>query len=119
MATNDRHVLRVLPAVTPSFAIRRVRGAVVLRVQGDIDIRGSGLLERVLSDLIEGQGNLRVVVDLAGARVRDAEVLSMFRRPVEQARRHGTHLAMLEAPPDAREALQRLGLGEFADRVVA
>lgn len=47
-----------------SVAVGRYLGTVIVTIHGDLDHSASGGLAWVLRDLIDGQGNLAVVVDL-------------------------------------------------------
>lgn len=60
-----------------SLAIGRAQGTVMVTVDGDLDAAGMDGLERVLTDLIHGQGNLAVAVDLTQA-VAAPQVLADF-----------------------------------------
>ena len=55
-----------------SLAIRRELGTVVVTVDGELESRSCVAVERVLTDLVEGQGNVRVVVDMRGARITES-----------------------------------------------
>ncbi|MGI8776293.1 MAG: STAS domain-containing protein [Acidimicrobiales bacterium] len=63
-----------------SMAIGRALGTVVVTAHGDLDDAGAANLERVLDDLIDGQGNLHVVVDLHDVGAVGPSGLSMFAR---------------------------------------
>ena len=52
-----------------SLSIRRVQGRVVMTVSGEVGPAGCLVIERALNDLIEGQGNVNVEVDLRDARI--------------------------------------------------
>lgn len=54
----------------PHFTISRVT---LVRVDGRIDEAGSARLQRILGDLVDGQGLTEVVVDLSSATDFDAE----------------------------------------------
>ncbi len=69
-----------------SIAVRRALGRVVVTVQGELDRQRATILERVLSDLIEGQGNLHVVVHLTDVDPGDPLAVSALRLPADQAR---------------------------------
>ena len=58
---------RVAATTPPSdflFSVGRALGVVVVTVHGTLDTSGCAHLEHVLEDLIDNQGNLKVVVDL-------------------------------------------------------
>jgi anti-sigma B factor antagonist len=60
--------------------VGRAEGRVVVRLRGDLDVHSAPRLRRTLADLIEGQGNLVVVVDLAGLDFLDAVGLGVLVR---------------------------------------
>lgn len=51
-----------------TIAIGRALGAVVVTVHGELDLPGAGHLESVLTDLINSQDQVNLVVDLHDAR---------------------------------------------------
>lgn len=69
-----------------SIAIRRALGRVVVTVQGELDRQRAAILERLLSDLIEGQGNLDVVVHLTDVDPGDPLAIDALHLPAGQAR---------------------------------
>jgi hypothetical protein len=77
----------VLPDL--SLTVGRGLGMVTVAVAGELSVGGSELLEGVLTDLIEGQGNRTVVVNLEQAVV-EPEVLRVFDAAAHAARRRGT-----------------------------
>ena len=107
-----------LPSRVPrlSLAVGRGLGTVVVTVDGEVDLAGCELLEAVLMDLIEGQGDLAVVVDLGEAAV-EPEALMVFVAVAKHARRQGTKFLLKEPPTDTREALQTGGFGELMEVV--
>jgi len=104
------------PTDLPNLAlvVGRGHGSVVVTVEGDLDFPGSRLLEGVLTDLIEGQGNLTVAVDL-GKAVVEPEALVVFIEAARQARRLGTKFIVREAPSGTHEALQSESYDEQID----
>jgi anti-anti-sigma regulatory factor len=90
--------------------IRRADSTIVVTVRGLLDVQTSSMVERVLTDLLEGQGNLRVLVDLSDASIVEEEALSAFRVPAEQARRLGAAFAVSNLPGVDPLAMDRLGL---------
>lgn len=55
---------RVPPGSPFTFVVTRSLGVVVVTAHGHLDASGAAVLSDILDDLIEGQGNLRVVVDV-------------------------------------------------------
>ncbi len=76
-----------------SISVRRAQGRVVVSVHGDLDGQRAAILEQVLSDLIDGQGNLDVLVDLRDAALADPVALDALRGAAEQARRRNAAFA--------------------------
>lgn len=94
------------------LAIARALGAVVVTVHGELDASTSVVLGRRLEDLIEGQGNLFVVVDLRGVVVSDAaglDVLVKARRCMEE---RGGQFVLASPSTETEVALRAAGLAE-------
>jgi anti-anti-sigma factor len=90
------------PAADHSLAVTREHGAVVVTVHGEIDLARSVALGAVLGDLIDGQGNLSVVVDLAEVTRVDPAGLGVFAAAAKLARRRGGLLTVTGVPPAHR-----------------
>lgn len=97
-----------------SLVVGRGLGTVVVTVDGELDLPGCERLRRVLSDLIEGQGNRAVAVDLAKAIV-EPNALDVFIDAAHQSRRQGTRFILKEPPTDTHEALHSAGFGDLID----
>jgi anti-anti-sigma factor len=85
-----------------SFDIARRRDGVVLTVHGDVDRAASTRLGAVLADLIEGQGNLTVTLDLQGVSSLDPAALGAFTVAGRLASQRGGQLTVL--PPRGERA---------------
>ncbi len=96
-----------------SIVIRRNLGTVVITVHGELDISRAGHLGHILADIIDGQGNLSVVVDLHDATTSDPDSLWVFTDAAERARRRGGKVLLTEPPLPLGEALQLRGLDLF------
>ncbi|MGH9149464.1 MAG: STAS domain-containing protein [Acidimicrobiales bacterium] len=105
----------VAPVAPPQLriAISRAMGTVVVTVHGDLDVAGARHLASVLADLIDGQGNLAVVVDLRDAGGPDPAAVGVFAAAAENATRRGGVLSLCDPPDLLYEALQRQGLGQL------
>ena len=101
-----------------SIIVSRNRGTVVVTVHGELDLPRAGDLGAMLADLIDGQGNLSVVVDLHDATASDADCLSVFTDAAERARRHGGMIKVTEPPAPLYSALQLRGLDNFVGSIV-
>lgn len=76
------------------FTVARQRGAVVVTVHGELDLACSTHLGAVLGDLIEGQGNLKVGVDLGHVTRVHPAALGVFAAGAKLARHHGGELSV-------------------------
>ncbi|MGH9156921.1 MAG: STAS domain-containing protein [Acidimicrobiales bacterium] len=99
------------PSARFSIAISRALGTVVVTVHGDLDVPGAGHLSSVLADLIDGQGNLAVMIDLHDASAVDASGVSVLASAAERARRRGGNLSLCDPAEVLYQALQLRGLG--------
>jgi anti-anti-sigma regulatory factor len=93
----------------PSFRITRQGGGVVLTVGGTLDLAGSIRLGAALGDLIDGQGNLSLGVDLLGVRRFDPAGLGVFTVADQLARRRGGTLSVTAPLPLAALAPEAVG----------
>ncbi len=116
----DASVLSVVPPLADpvpvphfSIVIGRRAGTVVVTVHGEVDMLRAGHLGHILADLIDGQGNLSLVVDLHDATASDPDSLSVFVEAVERARQRGGTVTLAEPAGRLREALQLRGLDNF------
>ena len=103
---------RGTPAV--SLVVGRALGTVVVTVDGALNLDSSELLARVLTDLIEGQGNLAVAVDL-GKAIVDPEAVTVFAEAATRASKRGTRFILEKPPVETREALQAGGYGDLVE----
>jgi anti-anti-sigma factor len=93
-----------------SFEVSRISGRVVVIGHGTLDSAACPILDRALRDLIDNQGNMVVVVDLADVTVRDLACTSVLLAVAASAADRGGEL-VLAAPPDAvRWALEAADL---------
>lgn len=91
--------------------IGRALGAVVVTVHGRLDADAAQVLDRYFHDLIDGQGNLLVVVDLADAAIAAGgiDVLVKARRSL---RARGGRLLLGRPSRETANALHAAGLGD-------
>lgn len=87
------------PVAAPnvSVVVGRAPGSVVVGVGGLLDAAGADLLGLVLTDLIDGQGNASVAVDLAEASVEPAAV-RMLMGAARQAEERGSRFVLNDPP---------------------
>ena len=120
LGAEDRERRRRLAATAPlvlgdlTVAVGRALGTVVVTVDGELDDPGSRLLDRLLIDLIEGQGNLTVAVDLGKATVA-TDAHAVLIAAARRARGRGAKFIVKEPPLDAHQALQSSGMGELLE----
>lgn len=91
--------------------IGRYKGTVVVTVHGELNLPKTAHLGHVLADLIDGQGNLSVVVDLRDATATDAVAAAVFAGAAERAHRRGGTMMLSTPPAVLHEALWRRGVG--------
>ena len=94
--------------------VGRALGTVVVTVDGALNLESSELLARVLSDLIEGQGNLAVAVDL-GKAIVDPEAVTVFAEAAERASERGATFILERPPIETHEALEDRGYGDLLE----
>ncbi|MGH9222428.1 MAG: hypothetical protein ACRD2W_01185 [Acidimicrobiales bacterium] len=97
-----------------SLVVGRALGTVVVTVAGKLDLESCHRLEGLLIDLIEGQGNLAVAVDLARATI-EPEALPVFIDAAHRASVRSARLTLRALAPDAHEALLPRGLAESVE----
>jgi len=86
-------------------------GTVLVTVDGPLALSGCQRLEVLLVDLIEGQGNVAVAVDLTRASIEPA-ALRVLVDAAHRAHLHHTKFMLKGLPPSAHEALLARGLPE-------
>jgi len=108
----------VAPLGGAAIVVGRYQGTVVVTVHGVLDIEKAGQLGGILVDLIDGQGNMSIVVDLHHARAGDADSLWVFADAAERAQRRGASMSLNAPPPIVQNVLQLRGLDDFVGIVV-
>jgi anti-anti-sigma regulatory factor len=93
------------------IVVGRFKGTVVVTVHGELDRGRAGAVGYVLADLIDGQGNRSVAVDLRDAGAAHLTWLPVFVDAADRARRRGAKLTLNGAGAALDTALRRLGLG--------
>lgn len=100
-----------------SVGVRRALGTVVVTVHEELDGSGAAHLDRILADLIDGQGNLAVVVDLGDVSVVESDGLAVLVAAAERAEGRGGALRLVNPPERVHQALEPRGLaGLFTPR---
>lgn len=103
-------MLPLLPVSWRPVAIGRTQGTVVVTLEGVLDGSGTAWLKGVLADLIEGQGNKSVAVNLAGVWEIHPTVLRLFAAISAQATIRGGHFAVRDPSAIVAERLAQSGL---------
>jgi anti-anti-sigma regulatory factor len=91
------------------IVIGRYQATVVVTVHGELDLPKAAHLSYVLADLIDGQGNLSLIVDLHDATA-EAERVVVFVDAAERANRRGAAMRLSEPPALLHQALRQRGL---------
>ena len=96
-----------------TIGIGRSRGTVVVTLVGPVDTPEATRLAATLSDLIDGQGNLAIAVDLSDVRRVGASGLLVLSDAAVDLERRGGRLALCEARQGVLDALHLAGLCRF------
>jgi hypothetical protein len=91
------------PAKSPNgVVVGRYKGTVMVTVHGELDLPKVAHLRLLLTDLIDDQGNVSVVVDLQAATAGpdDPGALGRFAEATRHA--HGRHAVVVVDQPVAR-----------------
>lgn len=98
-----------IPVQQP-WQISRALGRIVVSPYGALDAEFAEHLQAILSDLIEGQGNLEVVIDaMQVASIDDPAIEVLVEASRRMGERHGT-LVISSARPEVVERLERHAL---------
>ena len=100
---------------SPTLIVSRTFGTVVLALHGEIEGSGPPYLGAVLHDLIDGQGNLALVVDLGAARGLDHSVVEVLSAAARSMNRRGGWLRLARPSQAVTRALTA---GELAHLTV-
>lgn len=83
----------------PEIVVGRYQGTVMVTVHGELDPSKAAHLRLLLTDLIDGQGNVSVIVDLqdATAHADDPGGIEQFAQEAKRA--HRRHAVVVVAEP--------------------
>jgi anti-anti-sigma factor len=95
--------------------VGRYQRTVVVTVHGTLDHPRAADLGPILADLIDGQGNLWLIVDLRDATAAGAAWVSVLAEASERARRRGGAIRLSKPPALLNQALQDGGLDHLVD----
>ena len=98
-----------------SLAFSRYNGTVSLAVAGDVNTLTAPQLRRLLTDVIDGQGNLSVVIDFSHVDFIDSAGLSVLIEASKLIKEKGGTLLLSRPRPSARRVFDMTGL----DKVVS
>ena len=93
-----------------SYTVSRELGTVVVTTAGVLDTAGSQVLDAALRDLVDDQGNLAVVVDVADLDLADPSCLAVLAPAAAAAARQNGELTLAHPSPAVERALLQLGL---------
>lgn len=96
-----------------AIAVGRSLGTVVVTLVGPLDTLAATRLAATLDDLIDGQGNLAVAVDLSGVHRIAPSALQVLSAAASHLQRRGGRLSLRQPRDDVLNALQLAGLGRF------
>ena len=96
-----------------SLVFSRALGKVVVSVQGPVDARTAPELRDRLRDLIEGQGNRHVVLELTDMTLVDAAGLSVFVDAHKRMQRIAGEIVFSGPSPDVVRALRSANLDKI------
>lgn len=93
-----------------SIGFRRTDNAVVVDVAGELDLHTAPVLRDRLVDVIEGQGNRFVALDLEAVEFMDSTAIHVLVTALRLARERGGDLTLTRVPPFALRVLEICGL---------
>ena len=95
-----------------SLAFSRALGSVVVHVQGAVDAHNAPTLEDRLADIIDGQGNRQVVLDLRQMTGVDADGLFVLADALKRMDDYGGELLLSGPIWPVEEQLRAVGLDD-------
>ena len=96
-----------------SIGFRRTDGTVVVEVAGELDLHTAPVLRDRLLDVIDGQGNHFVTVDLGAVAFMDSTAIHVLVQALRLARQRGGDVTLTRVPPPAQRVLDICGLGKI------
>ena len=97
-------------AMSPNgVVVGRYQGTVIVTVHGELDPSKVAHLRLLLTDLIDGQGNVSVVVDLQDATPAPGDPGGLGRFAEATKHAHGRHAVIVVDAPSARTLATRGG----------
>ena len=93
-----------------SLVFSRALGKVIVHVHGSVDVDTAEELRDRLSDVIDGQGNRHLVVDLKGVTSIDAAGCAVLVDAVKRMKQHGGEFVLSAPAIDVTHVLDDAGL---------
>lgn len=112
---SESQSFRADPFASFTFTVSRIEGRVLVRVGGELDAYSSPHLRSTLLDLIDGQGNLALVIDLGNLDFIDSTGLSVLMTALRRSRDHGGDVVLRHPRPSTMRLLRITAM----DRVFA
>lgn len=97
-----------------SLSTRRDAGDVVVSIEGELDATTAPPLRAILSDLIDGQGNLSLVLDLSAMSFVDSIGLGVFAGAAKRLRTKGGELVLSSPSGPASRLFELTGIAALA-----
>ena len=95
-----------------SIGFRRAGGTVVVDVAGEVDLHTAPVLRDRLLDVIAGQGNRFVAIDLGAVGFMDSTGIQVLVQALRRVRERGGDLQLARVPRCARRVLDISGLSQ-------
>ncbi len=93
-----------------SLVFGRSLGRVVVEISGPLDATSAGQLRHRLTDLVDGQGNRHVVLDLRGMTLVDSAGLSVLIHAHKRIQMNAGQLVFSGASPEVLRVFEAAGL---------
>lgn len=91
----------------------REDGTVVVRILGEVDLASAPVLREALIELIDGQGNLFVQLDLENLSFIDSTGIGVLVRALRSVRQKGGDLTLMNCRASTLRILEIAGLTEI------
>ncbi len=93
-----------------SLAFGRTLGRIVVHIHGPLDVNNAQELDDRLADIIDGQGNRQLVLDLAGMTHVDSAGVRVLVGTLRRLQRSGGGLVLSAATAEVALTLESAGL---------
>lgn len=90
--------------------LRRLGSRVVVMLHGELDLATAPHLRETLADLIDGQGNLSMIIDLANLAFIDCSGLAVLVGALRRMRDRGGEIALRDPNPTASKLFAITGI---------